>query len=75
MQSILDRMPKRATKTDDAPKGTETVRIDRDLARMLTVISIQDGVSVADILSPLVRDHVTARYKKVVQKMHDDLGQ
>jgi len=73
MQVTLDCMPRRAKpKTDDsAPKGTETVRIDKDLAKMLTVVSIQEGVSVSELLSPLVRDAITTRYRAVVKRMHD----
>ncbi len=76
MTDILARMAKSKKSPEEAPEptpGTGTVRIDADLARMLTVISIRRGESVAELLSPHIRSWVERLYKEVVQEMHDEI--
>jgi predicted HicB family RNase H-like nuclease len=76
MIATLNNMAKKTTPQPPAEaerKGTETVRIDKDLARMLTVISIRQGKSVSDILSPHIRAWVQSQYEATVRQMHQEL--
>jgi len=52
---------------------TETVRIDKRLARMLTMIAIRRGVSVSDLLTPQIRPWVEELYRKTVLEMASEL--
>lgn len=49
------------------PKKTPTkmVRISTDLVDMLSAIIEVEGVTISDILDPLIRPQVTARYQKI----------
>ena len=78
MAATLTRMakskPAPAPAPDDQPrKKTETLRIFEDLVRMASVISTADKVSVAELLDPILRPFLTARYREVVTRLHEDL--
>jgi hypothetical protein len=76
MIATLTPMAKKQTPAPPANaerKGTETVRIEKDLAGMLTVISIKRKKSVSDILSPQIRSWVEAEYAAVVDEMHKEI--
>ena len=79
MNTTLARMAKKKAppSTDAEPAGekprTDTVRVEADLARMATITSIALGVSVSDLLSPMIRPALTKRYKEVVRRMNAEL--
>lgn len=52
---------------------TAPVRIHADLVRMANIISTATGADVAEILSPILRPHLEARYADVVRKLNQEI--
>jgi hypothetical protein len=76
--ATLERMAKKQSKpAADANKperkGTAVVRIASDLARKVNIISTATGEDVADILSPMVREQIEARYIKVIRELGQEI--
>lgn len=72
----VERMARKKPTADQVPtpiQGTETVRIDRDLSRKLTIIAIRRGISVAELISPHLRPWVEDLYRKTVGEMASEL--
>lgn len=61
----------------DAPDGkgrkTAPVQVDKDLARMAATIAAHDGRTIADILSPLIKQWIMTNYERVQKEMQDRL--
>lgn len=70
MSTTLVGMAKRKQNGEDS-KGTDTVRVESDLAHKITVIAINRGVSVANLLSPQLRKWVESEYRKVVKETYE----
>ena len=67
--------PKRKT-TEPAPTGggkTETIRVEQDLAQMATIVSIKRGITVGELVSPVLRPFLEEEYRKTVRKMNSEL--
>ena len=71
--SMAKKRTPESAETPKQPVETESVRIEKDLARMLTIISIRRGKSVASIASPILRPDVEELYREVVAEMSGEL--
>jgi hypothetical protein len=54
---------------------TESVRIEKDLARMARMVAADEDLSVPELLSDLLRGPLTQRYHAVTVKMAKEAGQ
>jgi hypothetical protein len=69
-------MPRKTSKPAAQLPGrrpTAVVRVEADLARMLSIISTATGEDISDILSPQIRPFVERRYAEVVQKLGQEI--
>jgi hypothetical protein len=69
----MPRKPKKPPAEGPGRKPTAVVRVEADLARMLSIISTATGEDISDILSPLVRAHVERRYAEVVRQLGQEI--
>jgi hypothetical protein len=73
--TLQPTMPrKKKTSDQDAPAGTAPVRIHADLARMAGIIAKATGEDVSDIISPILRPKLEAKYAEVIRELSDELG-
>jgi hypothetical protein len=59
--------------TDKKPSLSETIRVEGEIARMLSVIAIRTGLSVSEIVSPRIKSWVEDLYRETVEQMHREL--
>lgn len=71
MTTTMPAMARKKQPATDEPKkpATETVRIEADLAEMLTHIAIRRRKTVSEILSPQIRSLVERMYDEVLAEM------
>ncbi len=62
------RMLTMTQKKKPRPTPTKMVRVQSDLADMLSAIIEVDGEAISDILDPLIRPQITARYANVKER-------
>lgn len=69
--TVGKRKPKSEATADSAPaeKTSSTIRVDPDLSRMATIIAIRRGISVADLISPMLRPALMRLYREAVLDM------
>ena len=68
---LLLRRPRMA-KQDDGEAGTRQVRVFEDVGEMISWIVRVEGVKTSNLLDPMIRAQVTARYQKhkeVIEKI------
>ncbi len=68
----LDIMPKprgRPPKPEEERKPTASIRVEADLAQMLTIITTVTKENTSDIISPLIRSAVEKRYDEMVKRL------
>lgn len=73
----LPDMPRRKKSIPDVPPAesakTDTLRVDEDLAKMVTIISIRRDVSASKIVSPLLRPLIEKLFAEVVDEMNREV--
>lgn len=70
--TMIATMPRKVEKSESA-RGTASVQIDRDLARMVAVIASHRRVSQASIISPVLRDFIEAQYAIVSREIQEEV--
>lgn len=77
MEATIDLMAKRkntepfveSVPAEPSLAKTGTIRVDADLAEMITHISIRRKTGIAKIVSPRIREWVEAMYAEVLDEM------
>ena len=73
--AVAERKTKTEKVEDRTGRKTAPVQVAKDLARMAAVVASHDGITQADLISPLLRPFLTAEYKRVQEQIQQELAQ
>lgn len=71
MVSVL--MPPKKTESKEVTRKTAAIQIEKDLARMAAVIASHRRMSQADLVSPVLRQFLTAQYAVVSAEIQKEV--
>jgi predicted HicB family RNase H-like nuclease len=71
--AVMPRKSKVTDKPATQKQGTDTVRVERDLAEMATIVAIRRKISVSELISPHLRPFIEAEYASEVKEMNKQL--
>ena len=70
MVTVAREKPQPSRKVADrGGRKSAPVQIDRELARMAAVIAANDGVTLSDLLTPVVRQFIMTNYERVQKEI------
>ena len=65
---------KKSGEADDrSGRRTAPIQVEKDLARMAAVIASHDGITQADLVSPVLRPFLLGQYARVKQAIDNEL--